>query len=96
MTSNGPPPGYGTYPTQLNYFEYELLSDNNVRFMSSFIPQFCYFLSRGFQENKYYRNKMLPDWLNADYKYWHSCDLMDPTKFCPFFTTSFDLMDPKI
>ena len=21
---------------------------------------------------------------------------MDPTKFCPFFTTSFDLMDPKI
>ena len=25
----------------------------------------------------------------------HSCDLMDPTKFCPFFTTSCDLMDPK-
>jgi hypothetical protein len=25
----------------------------------------------------------------------HSCDLMDPTKFCPFFTTSSDLMDPN-
>ena len=25
----------------------------------------------------------------------HSCDLMDPTKFCPFFTTWCDLMDPK-
>ena len=70
MTSNGPPPGDGTYPTHLNYWGYELLSDNNVRFMSSFIPQFCYFLSRGFQENEYYRNEMLPDWLNADYKYW--------------------------
>ena len=70
MSSNGPPPGDGTYPTHLNYFGYELLSDNNVRFMSSFIPQFCYFLSLGFQENEYYRNKMLPDWLNADYQYW--------------------------
>ena len=25
----------------------------------------------------------------------HSCLLMDPTKFCPFFTTSCLLMDPK-
>ena len=28
-------------------------------------------------------------------KNWHSCLLMDPTKFCPFFTTSWLLMDPK-
>ena len=28
-------------------------------------------------------------------KFGHSCLLMDPTKFCPFFTTSCLLMDPK-
>jgi hypothetical protein len=27
--------------------------------------------------------------------FWHSCLLMDPTKFCPFFTTSCLLMDPN-
>ena len=28
-------------------------------------------------------------------KIWYSCLLMDPTEFCPFFTTSCLLMDPK-
>ena len=70
MSSHGPPPGDGTYPTPINYWGYELLSDNPNRFMSSFIPQFCYFQSRGFQENQYYANQLFPDWLEADMKYW--------------------------
>ena len=70
MSSHGPPPGDGTHPTHLNYWGYDLLSDNPQRFMSSFIPQFCYFLSRGFQENEYYAEQLFPDWLDADMKYW--------------------------
>ena len=70
MSSQGPPPGDGSYPHHINYWGYDLLSDNPNRFMSSFIPQFCYYLSRGFQQNSYYAGRLLPDWLNADMKYW--------------------------
>ena len=70
MSTHGPPPGDGNNPTFLNYWGYEILSDNPSRFMSSFIPQFCYYLSRGFQDNSYYKDVMLPNWLNADMKYW--------------------------
>ena len=70
MSTEGPPAGDGSNPTFLNYWGYEILSDNPTRFMSSFIPQFCYYLSRGFQENAYYRDFMLPNWLNADLKFW--------------------------
>ena len=38
--------------------------------MSSFIPQFNHYLSRGHQENSYYQDQILPNWLQADYKYW--------------------------
>ena len=70
MASHGPPKGDGNFPTHLNYYGFEVLSDSNSRFMSSFIPQFCYYLSRGFQENEYYKDEMLINWLNADLKYW--------------------------
>lgn len=70
MASHGPPKGDGNFPTHLNYYGFEVLSDSNSRFMSSFIPQFCYYLSRGFRENEYYKDEMLINWLNADLKYW--------------------------
>ena len=70
MSTVGAPPGDGTYPTHINYWGYDLLSDNPSRFMSSFIPQFCYYLSRGFQVNEYYRNRLFRDWMYADLKYW--------------------------
>ena len=38
-------------------------------FMSSFIPQFNTYLSRGYQENAYYM-QMNTDWLKADKLYW--------------------------
>ena len=47
--STGAPPGDGTYPVHKNYWGYDLLTDNPNIFMSSFIPQFCYYLSRGYQ-----------------------------------------------
>ena len=45
--SNGPG-GDPAYPVRKNYWGYSLLTDNNRTFMSSFIPQFCFFLSRGY------------------------------------------------
>ena len=47
--SAGSPPGDGTYPVHKNYWGYDLLTDNPNIFMSSFIPQFCYYLSKGYQ-----------------------------------------------
>ena len=68
----GAPPGDGTYPVHLLYQGYDLLTDNPTRFMSSFIPQFCFYQSRGFQENAYYNQTMLPNWLQADMAFWAS------------------------
>ena len=70
MATDGKPLGDGNNPTTLNYWGYEVLSDSPSIFMSSFIPQFCYYLSKGFQNNGYYKNFMLPNWLEADYKFW--------------------------
>ena len=47
--SSGSPPGDGTYPVHKNYWGYDLLTDNPNKFMSTFIPQFCYYLSKGYQ-----------------------------------------------
>lgn len=70
MGSNGPPPGYDGHPVHKNYWGYDLLTDNPNTFMSSFIPQFCWFLSRGFHTNEYYSNILYPSWLLADMKFW--------------------------
>ena len=70
MASQGMPQGDGTYPVHKAYYNYQLLTDHSSNFMSSFIPQFCYFMSRAFQENTYYSSKLFPAWLKADRKYW--------------------------
>ena len=49
MGSEGAPPGDGQYPVHKNYWGYDLLTDQPGIFMSSFIPQFCYYLSKSFQ-----------------------------------------------
>lgn len=67
--SNGPG-GDPAYPVRKNYWGYNLLTDNNRTFMSSFIPQFCFFLSRGFSTNQYYSTTLFPAWLGADQKFW--------------------------
>lgn len=66
----GAPIGDGTYPVYKSYQGYELLTDNPDRFMSSFIPQFCYYQSKGFHDNGYYLINLLPDWLDADMTFW--------------------------
>jgi len=70
MASQGMPQGDGTYPVHKAYYTYHLLTDNLDTFMSSFIPQFCYYMSRAFQENTYYSSYLFPAWLEADRKYW--------------------------
>jgi hypothetical protein len=49
---SGPPAGHGGYPVHLKYDGIDLLTDNPNRFMSSFIPQFCWFLCKGFHTNE--------------------------------------------
>merc|ERR550517_1426227 len=54
MSSSGQPAGDGTYPVHKNYQGYDLLTDQAGIFMSSFIPQFCYSLAKGYQNNQYH------------------------------------------
>ena len=57
MGTAGAPPGDGVnpHPVPINYWGHQLLTDNTGnRFMSSFIPQFNYFLSRGAHTNPFY------------------------------------------
>jgi len=69
MGTQGPPAGDGSYPVHKNYWGYDLLTDNPNIFMSSFIPQFNYFLAKGYQLNSFY-SSMGSSWLAADMKYW--------------------------
>ena len=69
MGSEGEPAGDGNYPVHKNYWGYDLLTDQAGIFMSSFIPQFNYYLARGYQTNQFYRD-MNTRWLKADKLYW--------------------------
>ena len=69
MGSDGEPAGDGTYPVHKNYWGYDLLTDQTGIFMSSFIPQFCYYLTRGYQANQFYTDMNIR-WLKADKLYW--------------------------
>ena len=69
MSSSGQPAGDGTYPVHKNYWGYDLLTDQAGIFMSSFIPQFNYFLAKGYQTNQYYSD-MNTRWLKADKLFW--------------------------
>jgi len=69
MSTEGEPAGDGTYPVHKNYHGYDLLTDQAGIFMSSFIPQFNYYLARGYQTNQFYRD-MNTRWLKADKLYW--------------------------
>lgn len=66
---SGKPVGAEGYPKTFNYWGYELLSDHGGA-VSSFIPQFCWFLSRSFHDNLYYSQTMFQNWLHADIKFW--------------------------
>ena len=71
MSSQGMPQGDGYHPVHKKYDGFDLLTDNPNIFMSSFIPQFCYYLSKGFQMNSYYKDTMLPAWFEADKLWWY-------------------------
>eukprot|EP00929_Paragymnodinium_shiwhaense_P013037 TRINITY_DN12089_c0_g1_i13.p1 TRINITY_DN12089_c0_g1~~TRINITY_DN12089_c0_g1_i13.p1 ORF type:complete len:371 (+),score=55.94 TRINITY_DN12089_c0_g1_i13:323-1435(+) len=66
---SGRPEGRGGFPVHPNYWGFELLSDHGG-FVSSFIPQFCWYLTKNFQQNKYYSEYVFPNWLQADMAYW--------------------------
>ena len=81
---SGPPVGDGEFPKLKNYEQWSLLSDSDHIFMSSFIPQFNWFLSRGYQASLFtdwqmlifllqvspYYNQHNADWLEADRAWW--------------------------
>merc|ERR1712137_427357 len=67
--TSGEPVGSHGHPVQRNYWGYPLLTDQASKFMSSFIPLFCWYQTKAFQTNTYYKS-MLKDWLQADMKYW--------------------------
>ena len=69
MSSEGQPAGDGNYPVVKTYGGYDLLTDHVDFFMSSFIPQFNYFLAKGYQTNQYYSD-MNTRWLKADKLFW--------------------------
>mmetsp|Transcript_12012 Transcript_12012/g.18967 ORF Transcript_12012/g.18967 Transcript_12012/m.18967 type:complete len:504 (+) Transcript_12012:122-1633(+) len=68
--SDLPPKGYGGYPVQRSYKHYDLETDQPALYMSSFIPQFCFFQTSYFSKSPYYAQKLFPAWLKADMKYW--------------------------
>lgn len=68
-SSGAPVGGADGHPVHRNYWGYDLLTDGD-KFMSSFIPQFCWFQTKGFQENAYYSKQLLKAWLQADLKFW--------------------------
>ena len=65
-TDGGEPVGNGRKPVHKSYHGFDLLTDQAGAFMSGFIPQFCYFMSKSFQLNDFYSNQMFPAWLRAD------------------------------
>lgn len=71
MGNEGAPPGDGihAYPLTINYGGYDLLTDQRNVFMSSFIPQFNYYLTRGCQTNPF-QLQLLNNWLMADRLFW--------------------------
>jgi len=70
MGNEGAPPGANGHPVPITYEGFTLLTDNNNNyFMSSFIPQFNYYLTRGCQTNAF-QLKLLSDWLQADKLFW--------------------------
>ena len=69
MSTEGEPPGDGSAPVHKNYQGYDLLTDQAGAFMSSFIPQFNFYLARGYQTNQFYRD-LNTRWLKADQLYW--------------------------
>jgi len=71
MSTSGEPPGDGIYPYHKSYEGYDLLTDYPTIFMSSFIPQFSFYLARGYQNNQYYA-ELNTRWLKADKLWWSS------------------------
>lgn len=66
--TTGKPEGAQGYPEVFNYWGYDLQSDYKGA-VSSFIPQLCYFLTKGYQQNPY-QIAIFRNWLSADMKFW--------------------------
>lgn len=68
--SQGTPPGSGGFPVFKKYEHYTLLTDNEKTFMSSFIPQFCWFMAKSYQKDDFFV-KLNSDWMKADMLFWN-------------------------
>lgn len=66
--TTGKPVGAQGFPKVFNYWGYELQTDHGGA-VSSFIPQFCYFLTKGYQKNPYHMS-VYRNWLAAELKFW--------------------------
>ena len=78
-----PPAGDGTYPVSLNYWGYELLTDNSGgKFMSSFIPLFCRFMTKPFASAYYTQVRSCSKPFAMSYH-------PNPTLPCSLFRTGF-------
>ena len=69
--TSGPPVGDGDNPIPRNYEGFELLTDQLDEFVSSFIPLFNSYLSRGYLNNQYYMD-LNTRWLKADKLFWYN------------------------
>ena len=67
--TSGAPPGDGDHPIPRTYEGYELLTDQD-QFVSSFIPLFNSYLSKGYLNNQYYMD-LNTRWLKADKLFWY-------------------------
>lgn len=72
MSLSGKPVGREGYPFHASWDGLDTLTDNPTNhFMSSFIPQFCWFQTKGFHTNHYYEH-IFRSWMQADMAYWDS------------------------
>merc|ERR1712223_567862 len=79
MGNDGAPPGANGHPVPITYEGFTLLTDNyNNYFMSSFIPQFNYYLTRGCQTNPF-QLQLISDWMQADKLFWSTALPSDAT-----------------
>jgi len=73
MGTEGAPVGRDGFPFHATFNGFDTLTDNpDSHFMSSFIPQFCWFQTKGFHTNPYYSETLYKSWLHAEMTYWDS------------------------
>ena len=71
-TTGKPVGGQDGRPFTVSYNGFEALSDIDQHWVSSFVALSPRFLTKGFNQNPYYKTEMLPNWLNADKSFWRN------------------------